>query len=118
MRLTIRGPKTLRDAVELRAHVERRSSFALGRFADELIDVAVVLEDLNGPRDGGDKRCLVQLHGPVVRDVVAEGTDVAWGPAIDRALSLAGRSVARALDRARREFARRRGGAGFTGEVA
>lgn len=118
MRVTIRGTKTRREAVELREYIERRSRFALGRLADELLDVVVVLEDLNGPRGGVDKRCLVQLHGPVVREVVVEGTDVAWGPAIDRALSLAGRAVVRALDRARGEAARRSGGAQLRGEVA
>lgn len=102
MRLTImkRGEEA-GEADALRQRIERRIGFALSRFSDELSAVLVRLDDLNGPKGGVDKRCRVQLRGASIGEVVVEETDVEWGPAIDRALSLAGRSVARALDRAR-----------------
>jgi hypothetical protein len=104
MKLTIikRGDETgVTDA--LRRQIERRAGFALSRFSDELGSVLVRLDDLNGPRGGIDKRCRVQLRGPDIGELVVEETDAEWTPAIDRTFSLAARSVARALDKARPE---------------
>ena len=65
MRLTItRRNGDARDEQELRSHIERRVGFALLRFTDALSSVLVRLDDLNGPKGGFDKRCLVHLPGP------------------------------------------------------
>lgn len=85
----------------LRAHVERRARFAFARFADALGTVRVRLEDINGPRGGLDKRCVVHIRGPGFGELVVERIDSAWGGAIDRALSLSGRAVAKSLGRLR-----------------
>jgi len=104
MRLTIlRRDEEAGDLDTLREQIERRVGFALSRFSDELSTVLVRLDDLNGPKGGVDKRCRVHLRGPAIGELVVEETDVEWTPAIDRTISLAGRSVARALDRARPE---------------
>lgn len=108
MRLTImRRDEEAGDLDSLREQIERRVGFALSRFSDELSSVLVRLDDLNGPKGGVDKRCRVHLRGPTIGELVVEETDVEWTPAIDRTLSLAGRSVARALDRARPERGQR-----------
>jgi len=75
---------------------------AFARISDELSSVLIRLDDLNAPRGGIDKRCRVLLRGPKIGERVIDETDVSWVPAIDRALSLAGRSVARALHKGRR----------------
>lgn len=51
---------TLTDG--LRAHVERKLRFALGRFGARVRSVRVQLQDLNGPRGGEDIRCQIQAH--------------------------------------------------------
>jgi len=103
VRVTIRIRADEAETEQLESHIKRRLGFALARISDELTSVLIRLDDLNGPRGGIDKRCHVLLRGPKIGEVVVEETDVSLGPAIDRALSLAGRSVVRALDRARRD---------------
>lgn len=108
MRLTVQirgGEGDSAEAEALRAHIERRIGFALARFSDGLGSVLVRLDDLNGPRGGIDKRCRVLLRGPAFGERLVEEVDCAWVPVIDRTLSLAGRAVARALERGRVERA-------------
>ena len=54
------------DGVEpapvLREYVTRRMSFAIGRFRDHIQWARVKVADVNGPRGGNDKRCVVQLR--------------------------------------------------------
>jgi len=88
----------------IQEHVQKRLGFALSRGADRVRRAEVRLSDLNGPRGGIDKRCLieVQLHGLPV--VVVEDIQSDLYTAIDRAAGRAGRTVMRrlALDGGRR----------------
>ena len=85
----------------LRAHVERRIRFAFD-WANFLVGkVAVRLSDLNGPRGGEDKRCVIQLAVAGASDVVIEDTQSDLYVAIDRAADRAGRSLARRVERQR-----------------
>jgi ribosome-associated translation inhibitor RaiA len=86
---------------ELRAHVERRLGFALGRFAPAISVATVHLADENGPRGGVDLRCRILLRGRRIDGLVVEETATSATAAIDGAAERIGRSVARALDRAR-----------------
>jgi len=45
----------------LRQHTERRLHFALGRASGQISRLTVRLSDLNGPRGGEDKRCLLRI---------------------------------------------------------
>jgi len=45
----------------LRQHTERRLHFALGRANGQISRLTVRLSDLNGPRGGEDKRCLLRI---------------------------------------------------------
>ena len=99
----------------LRAHVERRLGFALGRFGDRIARVIVRFSDTNGPHRGGiDKRCQIDIALHPSANVRIEDTDVDWFTSVDRASDRASRCVARActLDRAPRSrgasLARRR----------
>ncbi len=91
----------------LRVHVERRIRFAFDWANCHVSKVAVRLSDLNGPRGGEDKRCLIQVAVPGAPDVVIEDTQTDIYVAIDRAADRAGRSLARRMERQR---ARRSGG--------
>ena len=76
----------------------RRLEFALGRFGARVRSLTVRVADLNGPRGGLDKRCLVaiRLTSPrrliVVEDTAAEA-EVAIGRAADRASRVVARAV-------------------------
>jgi hypothetical protein len=74
----------------------RRLEFALGRFGARVRSLTVRLADLNGPRGGLDKHCLVALTSPR-RLIVIEDTDAEAEVAIGRAADRAARVVARAV---------------------
>ena len=107
MRLSVRtlGMETT-DAI--RAHVERRVRFAVGRFGQRLEEVSVRLGDANGPRGGTDKTCRVVATLGGTGRLVVEDADADLYVAVDRATNRLGRAVARAVER-RREASPRRG---------
>lgn len=83
------------------ALVQRRLQFALGRFAGRVRSLTVRLTDLNGPRGGPDKKCLisVRLTSPR-RVIVVEDVDPDAAVAISRAAERVSRAVARAVQAA------------------
>lgn len=85
----------------LRAHAERRLQFALSWAAHDVRNIVVRLSDINGPRGGNDKRCLIQIPIPGRPDVVIEDTESDLYVAIDHAVGRIERSVARRLQRKR-----------------
>ncbi len=84
---------------ELTEYVNRRLGFALGRFGDAVKRVRVVIEDVNGPRGGLDKRCVVTASGDGFEHRVVEVHDVEVHGAVNRAVSAMGRALSRALRR-------------------
>ncbi|MDQ3263924.1 MAG: HPF/RaiA family ribosome-associated protein [Myxococcota bacterium] len=86
---------------QVREHIERRLHFALSRFGPELRSVRVLLEDVNGPRGGVDKRCQLTLRGPRVGNITIEEMSADASAAVDIAADRAARALARSLDRAR-----------------
>jgi ribosomal subunit interface protein len=81
----------------LRAHVERRLSFALARFGQRIARVIVRFSD---DESGPNKRC--QIHvGLRSRSARADDTDVDLTVAVDRAVERVSRSVAHVLERER-----------------
>ena len=85
----------------LREHAERRLTFALDRARHDIGKVNMRLSDINGPRGGNDKRCLVRISFPRARQVVIEDTHADLYVAIDRAVERVERSVTRRLERLR-----------------
>ena len=91
----------LRDAI-------RRVLYArLGRLSREVAFAAVHLEDVNGPRGGVDKRCLVELSGPRVGTIVARGRASSPLAAVSLALHRARHAVVQALARVKGRWRRR-----------
>lgn len=79
-------------------HIDKRIRFALARIGHRLRRVEVRLSDINGPRGGVDKRCLIEVridrHPPiVVTDVQSD-----LYTSINRASARAGRTVMRRLE--------------------
>jgi ribosomal subunit interface protein len=84
----------------LRAYIDRRLRFALGRFGERVGRVRVGISDLNGPRGGVDKCCRVSAALVPFGRVVVEEVDGDVYAAIDRAAGRLGRSFTRRLKRA------------------
>ena len=98
MKIDIRGHRMeLTDA--LRAHIERRLRFALGRFGARITAVTVTVEDLNGPRGGVDKQCRITVALASAGHLRVEVSDTEVTPAVDQAAARIGRTVAREFER-------------------
>ena len=100
MKLTIRARHVEIDP-ELRAQLQRRLDFALGRLANAIRAIDVTIVDTNGPKGGEDKQCRIRIRGPSLNEIVIEhvGADVLATVSI--AAERAGRAVARSLARRR-----------------
>ncbi len=99
MKIQIRGRNVELTKV-LRARVERRLRFALGRFGERIGRVSLRFSDTNSHRGGVDKRCQIDV-GLRPRSVRVEDTDADLIVALGHAADRASRSVARALERER-----------------
>jgi putative sigma-54 modulation protein len=81
----------------LKNHVHNRLGLTLSRLVNRIRRVSVRLSDLNGPRGGVDKRCLVELRLSGMPAVVVEDVQPDLYTAIDRACGRAARTVMRRL---------------------
>ncbi len=86
----------------LRAFVERRLGAALRRHAVAAHRVSARLADVNGPRGGIDKSCVIEVRGPALQPVVVRERDADLYAAIDRAAARLDRTLARRVGRRRR----------------
>ncbi|MBY0497248.1 MAG: HPF/RaiA family ribosome-associated protein [Cyanobacteria bacterium] len=79
-----------------------RVAAALGRFTSRVRSLRVHVTDVNGPKGGEDKRCVVEVHlRQPARTTVIEDVDSCAEAAVSRAAERAGRAVARIIDAAR-----------------
>ena len=85
----------------IRNYAQRRLGTALGRYQQRLASVQVRLADINGPRGGVDKDCVVEVRGPALAPIIVRERDADLYVAIDRAAERIDRAVARRLGRAR-----------------
>lgn len=86
---------TLTEA--LKEHINKRLGFTFSHAASRVRRVHVRLSDLNGPRGGVDKRCLVEVHLDKLPVVVVQDVQSDMYTAIDRASVRAARTVMRHL---------------------
>ena len=82
-------------AIPLRDLAEQRVRFALRRLGRLVPRVEVQMSDVNGPRGGIDKRCLVELRTDGAGSVVVSSVAGDWRTALDQALARAARSLTR-----------------------
>lgn len=82
----------------LKNHAHTRLCFTLSHATDRIRRVGIRLSDINGPRGGVDKRCLVEVRLDGLPTVVIEDTQSDMYTAIDRAVGRAARTVMRRLE--------------------
>ena len=88
---------------ELRSYIERRFHFASDRFANQLGDVTIVVRDVNGPRGGMDKECMIRVDSPKVGRLVVEERSEGVMTAIFGAVQRFSETVKRRIGRRRQE---------------
>lgn len=97
----------LAATTKLHGHVQRRLGQALGRFRDRVQWARVWLKDVNGPRGGSDKECLVQLRVKGGSDIILQEREADAHSAFDRAAGRVIYALMRQLGRQRRPARRR-----------
>ena len=70
----------------LREHTYRRLKFATDWALDEVRTVKVRLSNVNGPRGGEDKHCLIQIPLSGRQQILVHDTETDMYVAIDRAI--------------------------------
>ncbi len=101
MHIDIQTPGfSLTDA--LCAHVRRRLQGVVEMRDRDVLRTSVRLTDINGPRGGVDKRCLLTAQVAGAPDIVARDTSENMYVAIDRAAQRLGRNLRRQGARQRR----------------
>ena len=87
------------NGARLRDLAVQRVRFALRRLTAFVPHAKVRFSDVNGPKGGVDKRCLVELTTDKAGTVVIASLASDWRTALDRSLSRATRLLARSLQR-------------------
>lgn len=91
----------VRDAQPLRPWALSRLSFVLRRLAWHAQAASVRLDDVDGPRNGLDKRCSVAIRGNDGPPVLVTATARDWPTALNLALARAAQAWRRLLQRQR-----------------
>jgi ribosomal subunit interface protein len=86
-------------------HTERKIHQHLSRFGHRLSSVDARLSDVNGPRGGCDKRCLVVAHGSGLGFLRVEEVQEDFYGSVDRALARLAQSIGRSIARTRAQHA-------------
>jgi len=98
--ISVRGHH-LRISVPLKAYAERRLLFAIGSFGSRVSDVEIRVADVNGPRGGVDKTCVIAAVLRPAGRIVARAAHSNAYSAIDRAASRIRAVLVRRLQRLR-----------------
>ncbi len=85
----------------LAEHVSRKVHQHLSRFGHRVDAVETRLSDVNGPRGGRDKRCLVTVHVSGAPPIHVEELHQDFYAAIDLALVRVAQAVGRSIQRSR-----------------
>ena len=85
----------------IREHTKKRLGFAIDWAQDDVREIKIRLSDVNGPRGGEDKRCLIQIPMIGKSSIVIEDVESDLYLAIDKAIHRMERVLAKRLERAR-----------------
>jgi putative sigma-54 modulation protein len=86
----------------MRDFVTRRAEAALARYGADVRSATLRLHDINGPRGGNDKQCLLAIAGTRVGTLVVKATDADFYTAVDRVMKRADQALRHLLGRKRR----------------
>lgn len=100
MQLDIHRQKVRLDQ-DLVERLERQMGTALNPFESWIANVAVHLEDINGPKGGVDQQCRVLVKLRSGKTLKIEDVDTDLLVAINRAADRIGQAVGREVDRKR-----------------
>jgi putative sigma-54 modulation protein len=95
-RMIARGLKLTGD---VRTTMQTMLAGAFGRFADRVASVTAIVEDVNGPRGGADKRVRLEVRGHRRQFVQVEGLGTDVLPTLGKVLERADYALARLADR-------------------
>jgi hypothetical protein len=90
------------DGASMRSTAVRRARFVMRRLSWMVPSVRIYLSDINGPRGGVDKRCVVELKTARLGRVVVTALARDWRAALDGALSRVSRVLLNVWRRSRR----------------
>ena len=90
------------DGASLRPTAVRRVRFVMRRLSWMAPKVRIHLSDINGPRGGVDKRCVVELTTAQLGTVVVTSLARDWRAALDSALARVSRVLLNVWRRSRR----------------
>lgn len=79
--------------------VIERVRFSLTRYASRIAQVLIVLDDINGPKGGFDKRCRINLKLDNQPTIVVQETLTSVQDAVNSSLARLKRTVARNIDK-------------------
>ena len=100
MRLDIRSMHLVLDPSAL-AHIRWRFEHDLDHFANYILEGRILLSDVNGPKGGADKHCLVQLRLRWAAEIIIEEEGVELFSVIDQAADRSAVAVSRVVERIR-----------------
>jgi ribosome-associated translation inhibitor RaiA len=98
MEITVRA-RGFEVTDRIRERIDRRIGFALDTFEDRVEEIAVHLEDLNGPRRGTDRLCQMSARVRGAGEFVVRETGASMTAAVNRAARRLKYRVSEALRR-------------------
>ena len=101
MQINIKG-RQVQLQEETLNKMERRLRFSLSRFGHAIQDVTVQLTDINGPKGGHDKECLIVVKLQKGGKIVVQGNGIDCDLALNNCADRISRAVGRELTRRRR----------------
>lgn len=83
----------------LREFVELRMRYLLTRYGDKILRINITLYDVNGPKGGEDKRCVVTIRLAAKQSLVLQETDADMYNAITSCCNRLKRTIGRKLEK-------------------
>jgi putative sigma-54 modulation protein len=98
MKILVNDKQKLLGAAAIKK-AESKATASFAKFGYNVKSIDITVQDVNGPRGGIDKECRVLVKLRKMNDFTITVKDESLSKAVSNAISRAGRSVARQLDR-------------------
>ncbi len=77
----------------IKTHIQRKLQIALSRMESHITEISIIISDVDGLNEGGDKRCLIKISSSEFEDIIIEDIQLDLFYVIDRAIHRASRSL-------------------------